>query len=99
MGRMAGLTWQRGQGGQGSPGRAVLWTGPLPLLPGLLLQPGPGWFQFSLLRKEAALLSGACPQEVGRFRTLPPDRGMHIKRLEGSFTHGWDGAIAQALFE
>lgn len=29
MSRMAGLTWQRGQGGQGSPGRAMLWTGPL----------------------------------------------------------------------
>lgn len=56
-------------------------------------------FSFLCWGKEAALLSGACPQEVGRFRTLPPDRGMHIKRLEGSFTHGWDGAIAQALFE
>lgn len=51
---MAGLTWQRGQGGQGSPGWAMLWTGPLPLLLGLLLQPGPGWFQFSLLGKQAA---------------------------------------------
>lgn len=73
---MAGLTRQRGQGGQGSPG-----LDPCPCSRGCFSSLAQAGFSFPYREKQAALLSGACPQEVGRFRTLPPDRGMHIKRM------------------